>query len=153
MKSSSPQALTLRELRVSDTSVTAVIETDPPGMRVDERLAEAAFALRPTLAQHVCRQQGFGYFEDTIKGTTLPHLVEHLAIDLLVEEEQRSGDAVCPVAGITAWLEREQGLMKVTISPVVPGGEGATTLSSDTADTVCAAIRRAIALVNGLLTR
>ena len=51
--------------------------------------------IRPTLAEHACRQKGLGLFADKIVGCSLPHLLEHLSIDYLV---QRCG---CQVAGNT----------------------------------------------------
>jgi hypothetical protein len=98
-------------------SVSAIIRVTPFGLRVDEKLAAAILALHPTLAQHACKQQGFGRFGDKLSGTTLPHLVEHLAIDLLVNATHH------PHAGTTTWLDREQGLMRVRVSRGSVGGD------------------------------
>jgi hypothetical protein len=105
-----------------------------PVTRVDVRLAARILALRPTLAQHACKQRGFGRFGDKIVGSTLPHLVEHVAIDLLVEDGQG------PVAGATTWLDRERGTMTVRLS-----------CKTTPAEVTYAALNRAVTLVNGLL--
>jgi hypothetical protein len=112
----------------------ATIRVTPPGLRVSERLAATVLACRPTLAQHVCKQRGIGRFADKLVGTTLPHLVEHIAIDLLVEE-----DPSRPQAGTTTWLERKQGRMIVRLS-----------CDPATAPGVHGAMIRAVALVNAL---
>jgi hypothetical protein len=146
-------------------SVSAIIRVTPPSLRVDEKLAAAILALHPTLAQHACKQQGFGRFGDKLSGTTLPHLVEHLAIDLLVDATHH------PHAGTTTWLDREQGLMRVRVSRGSVGGDAelspAATTNAHTADTaphpasppshdtetLRTALRRAVTLLNSLLAR
>jgi hypothetical protein len=164
VKRQKTEALSLVSLNSTDSSVHAVVRVTPPNLRVDKRIAEVIRAYRPTLAQHTCKQQGFGFFGDKLLGTTLPHLVEHLAIDFLVEDERLRGNRPPrPYAGMTTWLSREQGLMKIRLSH---GGDGTVDTGStgiaetagigatiDAAETTCAAITRAIALLNTLLAR
>jgi hypothetical protein len=75
-----------------------------------------------------------GRFGNKIVDTTLPHLVEHLAIDLLVEE---NADVI---AGTTTWIDHAQGVMQVKVSSTAQG-----------ARETYAAITRAVALVNSYL--
>jgi len=51
---------------------------------------------RPKLAEHACRQKGVGRFGEKIVGCSLPHLLEHVSIDLLVER------CACQIAGNTS---------------------------------------------------
>jgi hypothetical protein len=145
-------SISIEESNSTDISVSVVVRVTPPYLRVDERLAASVLALRPTLAQHVCKQRGLGRFGDKLIGTTLPHLVEHLAIDLLVEEAQESHPPASPPhprAGNTTWLDREQGLMRIRLScDGAEQGDGA----SD-AEVTRTAISRAVALVNALLAQ
>jgi hypothetical protein len=103
--------LLLEDLETGEGSLRAIIRVTPPELRVSEDLAAAALACRPTLAQHICKQRGIGRFADKLVGTTLPHLVEHVAIDLLAE-----ADPSHPWAGATTWLSRSQGRMTVRLS-------------------------------------
>ena len=155
-KPNTESKLFLERFTVSGNSVSAAVCVSPHDKRVDEELAGAILLLHPTLAKHTCKHRGFGYFGDKLIGTTLPHLVEHLAIDFLVEQNVRaSGDqkhltravtAAVPskppqaIAGTTSWLDREQGRMQVRIS-----------CTAQSSDATCTAIIHAIALVNGLL--
>jgi hypothetical protein len=140
-------------MRIGTGSVVTTLRVSPPSLCVDEHFASAMLALRPHLAHHVCKQQGYGHFSDTIVGATLPHLVEHLAIDLLVEEAQSAAKdgmtdgrgAPEARAGTTNWLNLNQGLMEVRISLLADTAEDATKVRT--------AIDRAIALVNGLLAQ
>ena len=74
---------------------------------VSPQLLDAITAVRPTLVEHACTA------DDTGTPMTLPHLIEHIAIDLLVE---RRGGGNEPVAGYTAWLDRRGGLARITLS-------------------------------------
>ncbi|MGI6221653.1 MAG: hypothetical protein ACOYIP_07315 [Coriobacteriales bacterium] len=71
-------------------------------------LVAALQAVRPTLAEHTCTSD-----DDDDEPMTMPHLVEHVAIDLLVERRAEPGD---PIAGYTVWLDRRRGLARITLS-------------------------------------
>ena len=45
--------------------------------------------------------------------TPLPHLLEHLVIDLQVREAQRDDDAF---AGTTDWIDQEAGTARIQVS-------------------------------------
>jgi hypothetical protein len=123
---------------------------------VDTRLARELLTLRPTLSEHACKQDGIGRFGDKIVGSTLPHLIEHLAIDLLVEQaladtsmghsaENPNGVAtqrIAPVFGNTKWLDKDAGTMQVTISS-----------TTQDAELVARALTYAVELVNHLSDR
>jgi hypothetical protein len=168
-KAQVPPALFLEGMQVNAGSVSAVIRIASHNQQVDERLAAAILALHPHLVEHVCKQRGYGRFGDKLVGATLPHLVEHVAIDLLVADEQRQTlvagaqrqtqrqpskpeerqqHARGARAGTTTWLDRKQGTMRVRVSRLTDTAD-----TAEDANRVCAAITRAIALVNSLLAR
>jgi hypothetical protein len=96
-------------------------------LRVDEALATAALSLRPTLANHTCKQRGFGYFGDKLPGTTLPHLIEHIAIDLLVAEAATGSGAAAgsgSAAGGAATGGREAGAGDSALLPIAGHNTG-----------------------------
>jgi len=107
------QNLAIEEFSYSGNSVSAAVCISPPNLIVNDKLASTILALRPTLREHVCKQKGFGTFGDKIVNTSLPHLVEHLAIDLLVQELE---PLPAPIAGATRWLNRAQGQAQIRIS-------------------------------------
>jgi len=182
------RSLTIGEITVSGNSVSAAVFVCPPDLKVSEKLADTILSMRPTLAEHTCKNRGFGFFGDKIVGTTLPHLIEHLAIDFLVEESQKKADAIAEtehalirgdsdssrdetestrsdsdsthgdsdsthsdsaaihdgapraIAGITRWLNHNEGRMQIKIS-----------CTARNVDETCRAITRAIDVVNSLL--
>ena len=133
------RGLSLERFTISGNSVSAAVCVFPHNLRVTEDMANSMLALRPTLAEHVCKHHGMGFFGDKLIDTSLPHLVEHLAIDLLVEANRQNTQAEA-VAGITTWLDRSKGIMQVRIS-----------YTTQSAEETCAAITHAIAMVNRYL--
>lgn len=88
-------------------------------LTVNPSLMELLLQQYPTLPQHACKsgtstkQESFG---DHIAGALLPHVVEHICIDILVTE--------CPgqaFAGNTSWIARKDQMMRVRVS--LPKGE------------------------------
>ncbi|MDR2196952.1 MAG: hypothetical protein LBO07_03210 [Coriobacteriales bacterium] len=69
--------------------------------------------MRPTLAEHACQDRGLRRFGEVMVGSTLPHLAEHLAIDLLVEAWPG-----WRFAGATTWADREKAIMQIQLSSV-----------------------------------
>jgi hypothetical protein len=89
--------------------VEAFIKVSDPALRLNDTQAAVVLAEHPTLAEHACRQQGFGRFADKLEQASLPHLVEHLAIDLLAKDYQGA------IAGTTTWNNHAQQTMLVRL--------------------------------------
>jgi len=100
---------------------------------VTQEVAELLLQQRPSLALHACKPGTFG---EHLPGALLPHALEHLAIDLLVERSP--GESF---AGNTCWFEREEQIMRVRIS--LPK-DGSSTL-------VYEALSDALIQLNGIL--
>jgi hypothetical protein len=79
---------------------------------VTPELAEALLLERPLLVEHACHSGGVERFGERIVGALIPHAVEHVAIDLLVERFAGTG----PVSGATRWLDRSLVLAEVCVS-------------------------------------
>ena len=77
---------------------------------ISQSVLDAACADRPTLCEHVCTDDGW---DD--EPQILPHLIEHLAIDLLAQWQRERGEARA-FAGYTVWLDRRRGLARVTLA-------------------------------------
>ena len=84
-------------------------------------LAQSLIALYPSIVDHACHSNGEGSFGDRIVGALLPHVVEHLSIDILVKrfagtESPVFAGAQSPIfAGATRWLDRDNSLMQVRV--------------------------------------
>ncbi|MCL2136549.1 MAG: hypothetical protein FWH40_03370 [Coriobacteriia bacterium] len=63
----------------------------------------------PSIIKHACRQAGKGLFGEKIKQARLPHVLEHLIIDLFVQDRAKQ------YAGNTAWSDRKVGIATIRI--------------------------------------
>lgn len=94
---------------MTQITLEAVVKNTVLSCRLSTEQAAELLERHPTLADHACRQGGVGLFGQRIGRASLPHLVEHLAIDMLVDEFHQ------PVAGNTTWLNREEQTMLVRL--------------------------------------
>lgn len=126
-------ALRLLRIQETATSTRVDIEIVGPHLRATPSLVASLLRSYPTLAQHACYSRGSGLFGDKITAALLPHVLEHLAIELLVQAHPGH-----VFAGNTAWLNREHRTMRVRLSHQ----EGAD---------VEAVVKEALVLMNSLL--
>jgi len=96
-------------------------------------VAESLCAQYPSISQHACKTATFGQH---LPGALLPHALEHLTIELLVQTYPNE-----TFAGTTRWLERSEQTMQVRVS-VPSDGDGAATRR---------AFSKAIELLNGFV--
>jgi len=94
-------------------SVCADIEIVGEPRVVSQTLASSLITLRPQIVHHACRSGGTKLFGDSIVGALLPHAVEHIAIDLLVE--LFSHPTPLMFAGATTWLDHDAARMRVRV--------------------------------------
>jgi hypothetical protein len=73
----------------------------------------------PSLAEHACNSSGTRRFGDVIDGALLPHVAEHLAIDILVRGSRRAGAATL-FSGNSSWYDEERTIMIVSVSSREP---------------------------------
>ncbi|SEO51883.1 cyanophycin synthetase family protein [Denitrobacterium detoxificans] len=100
--------ITVRSDRmVCRVRVSPALRYTTPGM------AHRALEKMPSLAHHSCVNENGDTFASAIEHTPLPHLLEHVTIDLLTQRTERS-DYV--YAGVTEWLDEERGVARVQVS-------------------------------------
>ena len=104
---------------------TASHETSP-------ELMAQVLATFPTLPQHACVNERGTTFAAVMDCTPLPHLLEHLVVDLQVRaitsskeptgpSERCSAQGRCdaqtkPIVGTSEWLNEQQGLARIDVS-------------------------------------
>ena len=76
------------------------------------RMAAFVEGQYPDLPHHVCKNDKGTQFGDVIEQTSLPHLIEHLVISILIRESA-SGSA--SFVGTTEWLDEERGLARIEV--------------------------------------
>lgn len=106
--------ITIEELHLSRGKLEVHVRVRTDARRTDERIARQAVESFPHLPEHSCVNDRGPAFASVIADTSVPHLLEHLVIDLQVAEEPDGSRA--RFAGHTKWLDESEGLALVTVS-------------------------------------
>ena len=76
-------------------------------------LVEAALQAFPSLPYHTCVNEVGPTFGAVMRTTSVPHLVEHIAIDLQTRE---ATDSNAVFIGTTEWLDEQAGRARIELS-------------------------------------
>lgn len=79
-------------------------------------MAERALALFPSLAIHTCINDKGPTFGDVIAETSIPHLLEHIVVDLQVRAEKKPPQEGAVYTGKTEWTYEAGGLARIEVS-------------------------------------
>lgn len=106
--------LAIETLQVMRDRIVAVVQvTDPSFYRTTPDIAQRICEVLPDLPRHACVNDEGPSFGAVIDHTGLPHLFEHVVIDL---ETEASADADRVFTGTTQWLDRSAGRARVEVS-------------------------------------
>ena len=106
--------LQVEHIQVHDGKLDIELAVSLPALHVEPAVAGRVLSLLPNLVRHVCvNGRGDGRFGSELVGTELPHLLEHVVIELQAQ--------ACGAAGLmghTSWAEelartREQGIARM----------------------------------------
>lgn len=111
----------IEAIDVHDGFLEADVSCRAEELHVSPALARRMVSLLPDLPHQQCVNSGHRYFGDEIEGTELPHLLEHLAIELMACEVRRFSPGSDRVyVGNTVWRKGTEGddvrHMRVAIS-------------------------------------
>lgn len=130
-----PRRISVESLRVERDRIVAQVRVgDPRHADTTPEIARAAVAARPDLPRHACVNGVGPTFGDVMSRTPLPHLLEHLVVDI---QTAACTDPDHMFTGATRWTDRRAGLARVEVS-----------YADDLV--ALAAFRDAAALLNGL---
>lgn len=111
---SRPPRIVVEKLQVrADRVVATVRMPDPLRVLTTPKLAARVCEDFPNLPHHACVNGEGPAFGAVIEHTPLPHLLEHLVVDLQVQAEP---DPDRVFTGASRWTEREQGRARVEVS-------------------------------------
>lgn len=107
-------ALRIVRFAVKRDRIACFVEAPDPARRyTTPAIARAAALSRPHLPAHACVNEAGGTFASVMARTSLAHLMEHVAIDLMVERSARD-DAL--FAGTTDWVDAARGRARIEVS-------------------------------------
>ena len=108
-----PGPLRIESLIVQPGRIVCEVLVDPVRRYTDSELAADLLGKHPTLARHTCVNDVGDTFGDVIEHTAVPHLLEHLVIDL----QARSGGCLDDTfVGTTEWVDEARGKAVVRVS-------------------------------------
>jgi hypothetical protein len=110
-----PPRIQVAGLRVKRDRIVARVQVDPAHAYSTPELAQQLVQAHPDLPQHACVNPMGDRFGAVLAGTSLPHVLEHLVIDLQTQAYARR-DPNQVFTGITRWVQRERGLAEVAVS-------------------------------------
>lgn len=99
--------MNVSSVTVCPDRVDVVVQVDQPDrMRtsLDESVADRALEVLPGLASHHCSTGPRGTFAEELKNTEVPHLFEHVVLELMAE-----AGSPRDLKGETAWDFKRQG--------------------------------------------
>ena len=107
--------VSLERVTVRADRVSALVRLAPGApRRTSPALAARAVAAFPDLPLHTCVNDRGPTFAAVMDDTPLPHLLEHLAISLMLRDDATPACAVH--VGTTEWLNEDEGLARVEVT-------------------------------------
>ncbi|BDE95147.1 cyanophycin synthetase family protein [Raoultibacter timonensis] len=108
-----PDPLRIESLVVQPGRIVCEVAVDPSQRYTTPRLAATLLGEHPTLAGHACVNEVGDTFGCVIERTPVPHLLEHLVIDLQARSGGRPDDTF---VGTTEWVDEARGRATVQVS-------------------------------------
>lgn len=113
------EVMRLSRIRVRGTRIEANVLVAPAFRYTTPALARRVCERFPRLPHHTCVNDEGLTFGAVIDHTPLPHLLEHLVIDLQASSEKCDTLNECfTYVGTTQWLDEEAGLARVEVNYV-----------------------------------
>jgi hypothetical protein len=99
--------VSIKKMKVkADTIEATVLVPTREILGVTESMAHRILQVLPSLGDQVCVSYGHARFKEEIVGTQTPHLLEHVAIELLVLEARLDSARERVYTGHTSWVDK-----------------------------------------------
>ncbi len=112
---------------VKKDRIVAIVKTDAAGAYTTPEIAARVSADFPDVPRHACLNARGPTFGHVMKNTSLPHLLEHLIIDIqaseYTENEREAKQKACAplLVGTTKWIDKQAGTKQKTRAPLLVG--------------------------------
>lgn len=114
-KSALTKSISATKIVVQDGRlVCEVVIPDPARRYCMPRLASRVRTAFPDIVKHACVNGVSDKFVTVMDSTSVPHLLEHLMIDIQVHDDRAEADA--SFVGATEWLDESAGTALVQVS-------------------------------------
>ena len=113
------QAISVQRIIVRKDRVVCYVALDPHAPRVTTPdIAQRLVRCVPSLPDHDCINDKGPTFGDVMDHTSIPHVLEHLVIDLQTQQAAQSSDARIRARnfrGTTEWVNAGEGRAKIEL--------------------------------------
>lgn len=110
-----PDTLSITRLVVRADRIVCEVALAPSAPHTTSpALMERVLAAFPTLPHHACVNDAGTTFSAVMTHTSVPHLLEHLVIDLQVRSATHATNAV--FVGTTEWLDETAGRARIEVN-------------------------------------
>ena len=119
------QPVRITRLEVRRGRLTCIVEFAPKVPRFTSKaLIDKVLPAFPSLPRHACVNGSGRTFGDVIECTPVPHLLEHMVVDLQVREMASAtlgvpappAPADAPIVGTSEWINETAGLARIDAS-------------------------------------
>lgn len=109
------QAISVERISVKRDRISMLVRVPSPSSRcANPQLAAQVLASFPDLAHHACVNERDARFIDVLPETSVPHVLEHLIIDLQAHDARVPADVA--LTGTTEWLDEAAGLARIEVN-------------------------------------
>lgn len=108
----------ISSIRVTHDRLVCLVHVLPGFRYTNPTIADMACREFPHLRRHTCVNSSGATFGDVIERTSMPHLLEHVTIDELVDSSrsmQAKDSHPFTFAGTTEWVDESNGIACVRI--------------------------------------
>ena len=108
------KAIAVERISVKRDRISLLVRVAPGARRYAwPKLANQVVDAFPDLAYHACVNDSGARFVDVLQSTSIPHVLEHLVIDLQVHDSRVPEDVA--LVGSTEWICEADGLARVEV--------------------------------------
>lgn len=103
----------IKRIQVSRDRITCTVQVEAGFCMTNPRILERALEACPDLLRHACVNDEGTRFGAVADHTDVPHLMEHLVIELQAREAKDASKVFC---GVTRWIDVRQGVATIEMS-------------------------------------
>lgn len=105
----------VNKIDVKQNRVVVFVECKQGHTMTDSHIASTAIAQFPNLQLHKCKNAKSVSFTDVLDNTSIPHLFEHIVIDMQISKLP-SDSPVVDLFGFTQWENEQNGIARVELT-------------------------------------
>lgn len=139
------ERIAIEHIRVRAGRLDLEVRVDCAVLHVSEALAADMLRLLPNMGNHACINDKGPAFGDEVVGTELPHLFEHMVIELQGQAYKAAGMKPPKLTGHTSWLpgDEDDAVKRMRVTVAFTNDFVALQAASEAVDLLDAALGRA----------